>query len=76
MLRKIMIIVINNISCLKNKITNEDNSSNADSVLGLYNKKTLNILGQERNDFWSPPDYSFNSDERGIAQNSPCLPIC
>ena len=29
-----------------------------DSVLGLDNYKTLNILGQKNNDFWSPPDYT------------------
>ena len=35
-----------NISYLENKIVNENNSSNAaDSVLGLDNDKTLNILG-------------------------------
>ena len=46
-----------NISCLENKIINEDNSYILDSVLGLDNDKTLNILGQEMNDFWTPPDY-------------------
>ena len=46
-----------NISCLENKVINEDKSSNVDSVLGLDNEKTLHILGQERNDFWSASDY-------------------
>ena len=35
----------------------EDNSYNVDSILGLDNDNTSNILGQERNGFWSPPDY-------------------
>ena len=47
----------NNISCLENKIIDEDNSSNLDSIWGLDNDKTLNILEQEKNDFWSPPHY-------------------
>ena len=44
------------------KIINENISSNVDSVLGLNNDKTFNILGQERNDFWSPSNYisSYN----------------
>ena len=37
-----------NISCLQNKIVNEDNSSNVEYVLGLDNDKTLDILGQEK----------------------------
>ena len=41
-----------NISCLQNEIINKNNSSNVDSILRLNNHKTLNILGQERNDFW------------------------
>ena len=43
-----------NLSYLENKMINEDNLLN---VLGLDNHKTLNILGQERNDFWCPPNY-------------------
>ena len=46
-----------NRSCLWNGIFIKDNSSYVDSVLGLDNDETLNILGQERNDFWCPPDY-------------------
>ena len=34
----------------------EDNSSDIDSVLGFFNDETFNILVQEKNDFWSPPD--------------------
>ena len=49
----------NNISCLENKIINEDNSSNVGSVLGLDNVKTLNILEQERNDFGCPYNILF-----------------
>ena len=33
-----------NISCPENKIINEDNLSNIDSVLELYSDKTFNIL--------------------------------
>ena len=44
-----------NLSCLENEIINEVSSSNVDSALG--NDKTLNILGQKRNDFWCPPDF-------------------
>ena len=36
-----------NISCLENKMINEINLFNVDSVLGLDNDKTFNILGQE-----------------------------
>ena len=35
-----------NLSYLENERINEDNSYNADSVMGLDNDKTLNILGQ------------------------------
>ena len=35
-----------NISCIENKIIIEDNSSNVDSVYGLDDDKTLNILEQ------------------------------
>ena len=34
-----------NLSCLENKIINEDNLSNFDSGLGPDNNKTLNIFG-------------------------------
>ena len=51
MIRKMTIFL-----ALKNPI-DEDNSSNVNSVLGLDNDTTLIILGQERNDFWSHPDY-------------------
>ena len=51
-----------NLSCrLENEITNEDNSSTVDSSLGLAINKTLDILGQERNYFWCPPDYILDS---------------
>ena len=46
-----------NLSCPENELINEDNLSNVDSALGPDNDKTLNILEQERNDFWCPPDY-------------------
>ena len=36
-----------NLSCLENKIINEDNSSNVESPLGLDNDKTLNILDRK-----------------------------
>ena len=39
----------------------EDNSSNVDSVFELDSERTLNILVQERNDFWFPPDYILDS---------------
>ena len=45
-----------NYSCLEIDIINDDNLSNVVnvvSVLGLDSDKTLNILGQESNDFWS-----------------------
>ena len=41
-----------NLSCIGNRIINEDNLLNVDFALGLDNDKTLNILGQERKDFW------------------------
>ena len=44
-------------SCLEAEIINENNLFNVDSDMGLDNDKTFNILGQERNDFWYPPDY-------------------
>ena len=46
-----------NLSCLENEIINEDNLSNVDPVLRLDNDKTLNILGQVRNNFGSPSHY-------------------
>ena len=46
-----------NLSCLENEIINKDNLFNVDSALGPDNNTTLNILGQERNDFWYLPDY-------------------
>ena len=45
------------LSCHENEWINEDNFFNVDSALGLDNGKPLNILGQERNDFWCPLDY-------------------
>ena len=41
-----------NLSCLENKIIIEDNLFNVDFALRPDNDKTLNIFGQERNDFW------------------------
>ena len=46
-----------NLSCPENEIINEDNLSNVDSAVGPDNEKTLNILEQERNDFWCTLDY-------------------
>ena len=34
--------------------------------MGLDNDKTLNVLGQERNDFWSPPYYNLFRHEKII----------
>ena len=49
-----------NLTCLENKIINEDNQSNVDSTLGLDKDKFLNILGQKRNDFWCSSDYTID----------------
>ena len=46
-----------NLSCLENEINNEDNLFDVDSAWRLDNDKTLNILVQENNNFWYPPDY-------------------
>ena len=40
-----------NLSCIENRIINDDNLLNVDFALGLDNDTTLNIFGEERKDF-------------------------
>ena len=48
------------LSCIQNRIINDNNSLDVDFALGPDNDTILNIFGGERKDYWTPPNHIFD----------------